>query len=534
MGYFQGEGYLNEGGLMIKRKIRMKEIIIFWGIILALSSGFIPGAADGKEIKILRIGIGVDADTLNPLETTTALHHNIYQLIHDSLTTITPEGKVVPHMAENYSVSEDGMTWTVRLKKGIKFSDGSPLTSHALKLHIDALLNPKIRVPLRVFFLMIKETTVVDDYTFKVHLKEPYAPFDSVLFLILPLPQKILEEYDADKLRRSPIVAGPYKLAEWVKGERIVLVRNENYWGKKPTVEKLVYMIVPDTLTRVAMLRTGDLDFAYSPTPADISALEADPKIKVARPPSPRTIFVGMNTQKGHTRDKLVRQAFNYAVDKHAIAQKLMFGVVKPMDAPMSPVLFGYAPMKKQYNYDPEKAKALLKEANFPRDATIRLIAPTGRYMFDKQVVESVRAYLQDVGVKIEVQVYDWPTLMAMWTKPLDKTEIELYLGGWGPPYLDADVALLMLFSSSAHPPRSLGATFYTNLEFDRLVGMARQTLDPAKRRDLYEKAAELLWDEAPCIWLHVEPYTIAYRSDLKGVVILPIERMFPTYVTKD
>jgi ABC-type transport system substrate-binding protein len=162
------------------------------------------------------------------------------------------------------------------------------------------------------------------------------------------------------------------------------------------------------------------------------------------------------------------------------------------------------------------------------------MITPVGRFASDKQVVEAVRAYLQEVGVKTELQVYDWPTIMTMLTKPLDKTEIELYLGGWGPPYLDADVALLMLFSSSAHPPRSLGATFYTNPDFDRLVGMARQILDPAKRKDLYKQASELLWDEAPCIWLHVEPYTIAYRSDLKGVVILPVERMFPTYVTKD
>ena len=211
--------------------------------------------------------------------------------------------------------------------------------------------------------------------------------------------------------------AGPYKLAEWVRGERTVLVRNDDYWGKRPTVEKLVFQIVSETATRVAMLRVGQLDLAYSPTPADVPGLEADPNITVTRPLSTRMIFMGMNTQKGPTKDKLVRQAFNYAVDKEAITDKILFEVAKPLDGPLPPSIFGYVRMEKQYDYNPEKAKAPLEQANFPKDTVVKMITPNGRYTYDKQVAEAIPAYLQDIGVKTELCTYAWPTYMGMTSK---------------------------------------------------------------------------------------------------------------------
>jgi peptide/nickel transport system substrate-binding protein len=282
------------------------------------------------------------------------------------------------------------------------------------------------------------------------------------------------------------------------------------------------------------MLRAGQLDVAFSPTPVDVVALEADPNVKVVRPLSTRIIFVGMNCQKGVTKDKRVRQAFNYAVDKKAIAKKIMFETVRPLDAPMAPILFGYIPMEKQYDYDPEKAKALLKEAGFPNDAVIKMSTPVGRYANDRQIAETVQAYLQAIGVKVELRAYDWPTYMAMTMKPLDQTELELYLTGWGAPYADADFTLFMYFSSFVHPPKGQGATFYTNPDFDKATGMARQILDPARRKSLYKQASEMIWDDAPAIWLHNEAYSIAHRTDLKGLVILAGERFFPTYATRN
>ena len=510
-----------------------KSAKIIVGMVLALFLIVISGQALAKDVKELKIGIGIDTDTLNPYEITTAIPSNIAELIYGKLISPAPGGKLEPGMYKEWSHTADGLKWTFKLNKGIKFSDGAPFNAQAMKINFSLIQNPKVRMPFRALFDPIKEMTVVDDYTVEFHLKAPFAPFAQLVSIMSAISPKAVEPYDGNKLSRNPVGAGPYKLAEWVKGERIVLVRNENFWGKKPTVEKITYVVVPETATRVAMLRSGQLDIIYSPTPADVTALDADPKIKVVRPLSTRMIYVGINTQKGLLTDKRVRQAFNYAVDKKTITSKLLFGVAKPLDAPFPPSLFGHSTMAQQYDYNPAKAKALLKEANFPKDAVIKMITPSGRYTYDKQVAEAVQAYLADVGVKVDLRTYDWPTFMVMTTQPLDKTEIQLYFSGWGWPYYDADGFLFMYFSSFLHPPRGLNSTFYKNPEYDKLVYTARSIMDPAKRLELYKKTSTMLWEDAAGIWLYVEPFSIAYQEKFKGLQVLPNEKLYPTYVTE-
>lgn len=517
---------------MFEHKIWRKWVVLFCGIFLVVGFGLMPGAALGKNIKVLRIGIGIDADTLNPVEITTAIPANITELLYDTLLKTNDKGELVANMATDWSVTPDGLTWTIKLRKGIEYIDGTPLNAQSPKRYFELVKNPKVRMPLRFIWAAVKDLVVVDEYTVQYQMHAPYAPLEALWSAFVFPSQKAITPYDATRLGQNPVGAGPYKLAEWIRGERIVLVRNQNYWGKRPTVEKLVFQIVPETTTRVAMLRAGQLDVAYSPTPADVPRLEADPDITVVRPLSTRMMFMGMNTQKGYTKNKLVRQAFNYAVDKQAITDKILFKIAKPLDAPLPPSIFGHTRMANQYSYSPEKAKVLLKEANFPKDAVVKMITPTGRYTYDKQVSEAIQAYLQDIGVKTELRTYDWPTYMGITNKPLDKTEVELYLMGWGWPIYDADPYLLGYFSSFVHPPRGLNTTFYKNPAYDQAVGAGRQIMDRGKRLALYKKASEMLWDDAAAIWLYVEPFTIAHQKKYKGLIIRPNERFYPTYAT--
>lgn len=511
---------------------KRKLTILVMALMLAGGLGFVPADADAKDVKVLRIGIGIDPDTINPLEITTAIPANITELLYDTLLKTDAEGKVIPNMATDWSVSEDGKTWTFKLRKDIKYIDGAPFNAQTLKRQLELVQDPTVRMPFRFLFGPVKSLTVVDDYTVQYNLHAPFAPFADLLSVFAIPSQKAVTPYDSTKLNKNPVGAGPFKLAEWVRGERLVLVRNDGYWGKKPTVGKIVFQIIPETATRVAMLRAGQLDLAYSPTPADVPSLEADPNITVTRPLSTRMIFMGMNTQKGPTADKLVRQALNYAVDKAAITDKILFKVAKPLDGPLPPSIFGHARMENQYDYNPEKAKALLKQANFSKDTVIKMITPNGRYTYDKQIAEAVQAYLQDIGVKTELRTYDWPTYMAMTSKPLDQSEIEIYLTGWGFPYYDADAYLLMYFSSFVHPPKGLNTTYYLNPKFDQAVGGARQIMDPATRLALYKQAGTMLWDDAAAIWLYVEPFAIAHKSEYKNLDIRPNERIYPTYAT--
>ena len=509
--------------------------VVFVSMLMA-GLGLCLAPSDARaEIKELKIGIGIDADTLNPQEQTTSLPINMCELIYDTLFYQTPDAKLEPRLATKYEVSQDGLTYTIHLRKGVTFSDGTPFDAKALKLTLDRALDPNMKVPLRFQIVMIKEVSVVDDYTIRVNLKYPFAPFAPTLStaVVTPISPAAIEKYGED-VRRKPVGAGPYVLKEWVAGDRIVLVRNENYYGPKPTVATLTYKIVPETATREAMLRAGQIDICYKPLPSDVAALKADPKITVEMPLDTRTIFMGLNCKKGVTKNKLVRQALNYAVDKKAIVKKVLFDTALPMDGPVSPVLFGYHKMAHQYEYNPEKAKELLKKANFDFNQTVHMRTPHGRYLFDKQVSEAIQAYLQAIGVKAELRTYDWPTYIAGLLKPIEETELELFLLGWGPMVLDADVTLYGQFHSSVNPPKGLGAAHYSSPEYDKAIEATRLEQDPKKRLELFKKASEIVWDDCPWIWLHVEKFVIAYSSKIKGMVVTSTEKFYPTYVAME
>ncbi|MEJ2165514.1 MAG: ABC transporter substrate-binding protein, partial [Desulfobacterales bacterium] len=364
-------------------------------------------------------------------------------------------------------------------------------------------------------------------------LKYPFAPFAPSLsqVLVSPISPAAIEKY-GDDVRQHPVGAGPYVLKDWVKGDRLVMVRNENYYGPKPTVAQLTFRIVPESATREAMLRAGQIDICYKPLPSNLAALEADPNITVEMPLDTRVIFMGLNCKKGVTANKLVRQAFNYAVDKKAIVKKILFNTAVPMEGPVSPINFGYHKMEHQYAYNPEKAKALLKTAGFDFSKTVHMRTPNGRYLFDKQVSEAIQAYLQAIGVKTELRTYDWPTYVAGLLKPIEETELEVFLLGWGPMVMDADMTLYGQFHSSVNPPRGLGAAHYSNPEFDKAIEASRLEQDPQKRLALLTKASEIVWDDCPWIWLHTEKFVLAYSSKIKGMVVTGTELFYPTYVT--
>ena len=515
------------------RRIRsFSTAIVITILAFVFGFGFMPGEARA-DIPELIIGIGVDADTLNPQEQTTTLFQNMCDLLYDTPLYQDPDAKLHPRLAEKVDVSKDGLSYTIHLRKGVKFSDGTAFNADAYKLTWDRILDPKMRVPLRFMVSMVTECVKVDDHTVTLKLKYPFSPFEPSLSATLtsPISPAAIAKYGED-VRQHPVGAGPYVLKEWVKGDRIVMVRNENYWGKKPTVAKITWKIVPEDTTREAMLRAGQIHVCYKPSPANVAALKADPNITVEMPLDTRTIFMGLNYQKGVTTNKKVRQAFNYAVDKKAIVKKILFNTAEPMDGPVSPVVFGHFKMDKQWDYNPDKAKALLKEANFDFSKTVNMRTPQGRYLFDKQISEAVQAYLQAIGVKVELRTYDWPTYVAGLLKPIDQTELEVFLLGWGPLILDADMGLYGQFTCEVNPPKGLGAAFYCNPEYDKIMKASREEQDPQKRLALLKKASEMVWDDCPWLWLHVEKFVIAYSSKIKGMVVTPTEKFYPSDIT--
>lgn len=476
---------------------------------------------------MLRIGIGIDADTLFPASGTTTTVFNIMRLMFEPLFTVDEHGKVRPLLAVSYNVSKDGLVYTVKLRKGVKFQDGTPFNATAVKFTFEKLLDPKIVCPMRGYLKALKEVKVLDPYTVQFVLKYPYAPFITVLAststaIISPTSFKKL----GDKVGTAPygLGTGPYEFDKWVRGEKIVLKRNPNYWGKKPYFDKVVFYVVPDPQTREAKLLSGELDMIIQPPSADIQRLEHTPHVVVQKVLSTRVMFIGINTQWGPLKDRRVRQALNYAVDKEAIIKNVLFGLGEPVDSVLPNFTLGYVKLP-PYNYDPEKAKELLKEAGYPNGFKVTLYTPVGRYLFDKEVAQAIAQYLRNVGIQVEVRpVADWPTYVHLLLAPKNETKLQLFLVGWAPAVPDPHNYLYQRFHSSQMPPHGFNFVFYNNSVVDKLLDEGVRATDPKVRAQIYANVSRIIWEDAPNIFLHLQYFVVVHTDKLQGVKLLPYE----------
>ena len=474
--------------------------------------------------KTLRVGIGVDADTLDPAGQTTTTISNIIRLIAQPLFITSPNGTILPVLADSYNVSSNGTVYTIKLKKGIKFQDGEPLNSEAVKFTLERILDPNVKVPSRGNFLLIDHVEAVDEYTVNIYLKKPFAPFLGVLtsaYIIAPNATKQL----GDKIANNPagIGTGPYMFKEWVKGDHITLVANPNYWNGTPYFSQMIFKVVPDASTREAMLLSGDLDLIIQPPPSDLASLSSRGDVKVSWTISTREMYIGINTQYGPLNDTRVRQALNYAIDKDSLIKYVLFGLGSPEDSILPPFVLGHIAVG-PYQYDPQKAKQLLAQAGYPNGFSVTLITPNGRYLFDTQVAETIAQYLRDIGIQVNVRTYDWPTYVSTILAPLNKTELQLFLLGWSPSVPDPYFYTFQLFHSSQFTPNGFNNFFYNNTEADKLLELGATTTDPQLRAQIYQNLTKIVWNDAPMIFLYYQGFVVAYRSTLSNVVLFPYE----------
>jgi peptide/nickel transport system substrate-binding protein len=322
-----------------------------------------------------------------------------------------------------------------------------------------------------------------------------------------------------------PVGTGPFMFKEWVPGNRMVMVRNNDYWGPKPALEEVTFRAIPDDASRVVALETGEVHVAVRIPPFDIPRLRANPNITINNTASVRTIYMGLNNTIAPLTDKRVRQALNHAVNKEAIVRHILGGVGRVSDAPISPGIFGYTPIR-TYEYSPEKARALLAEAGFPRGFEITLHPAVGRYYMDVSVATAVAADLLKVGVRADIRMMEWGTYLPWVLRDQNVAEHRIFMLGWGCVTGDADYGLYALFHSTEWPRRGNAAAFYKNEQVDKLLDAARQTARPEERRRIYREAMTIIMDDAPWIFLHSESQVTGIRANVKNIVVHPTERV--------
>jgi peptide/nickel transport system substrate-binding protein len=474
----------------------------------------------------LVIAQGTDAVTLDPHDVTDSPTATIASHVYETLFELEPDGSIVPHLAESYEVSEDGTTWTLQIREGVTFHDGTPLTAEVVKGSLDRFLDPDNAFTFRFLLDRIEEVVVTGDFTVELRLSTPFAPLLSHLThnttaIVLPAA---VEEFGED-FAENPVGTGPFAFESWERGQRVDLVRYDDYWGEAPGVAAVSFLAVPENTTRMALVESGEAHVAVRVPPQDIARLDALANVTVENVSSVRTIYMYFNHTMEPFDDVRVRQAFNHAVNKEEIAEFVLGGAVRPSDAPIAPGIFGYTPVG-TYEYDPERARELLAEAGFEDGLSTTLYSPTGRYLQDIQVTEAIQSQLAEVGIDASIETLEWSAYLDLTRQPPEENVVPIALLGWGTVTGDADYGLFPLFHSSQHVPDGSNRAFYANPAVDELLAEGRTNPDPEAREQIYAEALEIIHEDAPWLFLHSETQLVAVNDDVQGLVIHPTERV--------
>ena len=449
-----------------------------------------------------------------------------YQVFETLVTTPDDRTDVLPGLAESWTTSADGLAWTFKLRRNVRFHDGTPLDAAAVKFTFDRVIDPNHPHNksgkwsfVSGYLSSVKSVEVIDPQTVRLTLKYP----TSSLLALLALPNcgivsptaftKSPADFDS-----RPVGSGRYKMESWERGNRLVLRRNDDYWGTKGRSQTLVYRAIPDATARVTELLTGGVDLILPIAPDFIERLEKTPQVSVHRKIGLTVWYVGFNVDKKPFTDKRVRQALNHAVNKTAIVRDILKGTGVPATGPLLPGTWAAEPGVRKYAYDPAAAKRLLAEAGYPNGFEVDFWVPESGSGMQSPVEMStvIQSNLAAVGVKAALKTFEWGSYLGK----LRSDAPAMFALSWFLKSEDPDLSLYPLFFSKNTPLPN--RSNYANPDVDQLLLQARQVADRGKRAELYRKAQQIIVDDAPWVFVDHEQQVIATRASVKGFKLHP------------
>ncbi|ETP67240.1 hypothetical protein G159_19025 [Planococcus glaciei CHR43] len=465
------------------------------------------GNSTGGTLNVVRLS---DATSLDPHFITDIPSANInYQKVYEGLVKPDKDFVLQPSLAKEWKVIDD-TTWEFKLNEGITFHDGAPFDAEAVKATFERLLDPATASPQREKFSMIKEVKVIDPTTVQFLLEYPYAPLLSILAsqeggIISP---KALAE-DPEALKEKPVGTGPFVFESWKSGQEISLTRNEDYWGEKPNIDRVVFKVVPEDATRLAMIETGEAHINDQVPVTEIERIEASETMDFTRAEGLAVEFLGFNTQKAPLDDVRVRKAISHAIERESIISGVYNNVGTLANSAMSPKVFGYSENTKPAEYDLNEAKKLLKEAG-AENLKISLLTSDRKERIN--MAEVIQSQLKGIGVEVEIQVVEYGTFIEM----TNSGEHQMYISGWGNATGDGDYNQYNLFHTASHGPAG-NSFYYSNSEADKMIEAAREETDENKRLEIYEEVAQIELDEAVYVPIRNYEHIAAHNKNVSG-----------------
>jgi peptide/nickel transport system substrate-binding protein len=512
--------------------MRISAVCRLAGIVAATLMLLVAPVAGAQTLKI---AVAADITSMDPHFFNLFPNNNIAEHVFDKLVQMDPDSKMIPGIATSWKTIDD-KTWEFKLRKGVKFHDGSELTAEDVVFSINRVPNvPNSPGPFTAYTKAIVATEIVDPYTLRLKYAVPYPLAPNDLSTIYIVSKKVAtgattEDFNSGK---AAIGSGRFKLVRYVNGDRVELVRNDAYWGEKPVWDKVTFKIIKNEASRVAALLSGDVDAIEGVPTADLARLKSDPKFNVTSKISHRVIYFnfdnldrsspfitakdGKPLAKNPLLDIRVRRAMSKAINRQAIADRVMEGQAVPSGQLVSDRLFGHVPNLKADPYDPEGAKKLLAEAGYPDGFNITIHGPSGRYVNDEKIVQAVAQMLARVGIAAKVETAP----MGPYSSRAAKQEFSFHMVGWGASTGEASSPLRSLLATF-NRDKGLGAVNwgrYSNPKVDYLIEQALQQVDDENRRIMLQRATELAMQDLGIMPIHFQ-YTV--WATTKGVTYVP------------
>lgn len=440
--------------------------------------------------------------------------------------------QIEPALAENWTVSEDGLTYNFEIREDVLFHDGSELNADAVKLNFDRIADEGSSVfsetaaaNMKFITRWIDKYEVTENGELAVTLSQTFPEFvnllgDRRMGIISPL---LLDESDDDQIASTPIGTGPYHAGTIEQGKDIVLDRNSDYWRGEPLTPQLLFTTISDANTMVSALQTGQIDVILNAGSGQIAQIQGDDAYTIQYPEPANSYFIRLNTEANvGTDDVLVRQALNYAVDRDSIAT-----IMNDQATPLTGAIPGGnsawdESVNSKYDYDPAKAKALLEEAGVSTPLEISLLAPSEGPGFSQSraVMSLVQEDFAEVGVELDIQFMEFTAQIAL-EGPGYTEDINGSFNGWT---TGADLAFWLenMFSPDLQPPAGTNRGWYENEDLGNKFSEGRAELDDNARAEIYREAGEIIDEDAPWVFLYQDRLPRAFVAEISGPVETP------------
>lgn len=459
---------------------------------------------------------------MHPMDWSDGNSGNVVYYIYDSLYNLDENYEYEPRAAASYEVSDDACTYTFHLNEGITFADGAPLNAEAVVANYEAAINPENNWRRRRTFIetidententRVDSCTAVDELTVQFHLPEPYAPFMNSMTRFYLISPTALADPSWDYSKQSA-GSGPYVLEEYAQGDHVSIVRNENYWGEAPSIDRIDFRVVPEAGSRIAALQTGEATAIY-PMPTDqVATVRSAGDINMISIPSTTMRYVTLNTNYEPLSDVRVRQALNYALNQDEYVQVMYSGAATPATSVLPEMVPGYKGQT-PYEYDLDKAKSLLEEAGYGDGFEVTIIGDNSTQ--ETKGMTFVMQQLQQAGVTVNVQPNEAATNAELAAEPEDTTTLQMWYVNWSQS--DPDGFLRSLLSSAMVPPTGYNTAFWKNDEFDSELEAGNAAPTEEEQNEHYGKCQDIAWEECPWLFLASDNTLLSYKAYLNGI----------------